>query len=170
MWNLILDFCPFFVGFSTVCVMFEKAFGKMFYVNFPVDLNPFRMGGKFWARKSRKWSSGLILQSKINFLEMFFFRKFRHNRHYFRQFDQNCFFVGNFFFIWHRSRHVVTKAHITFLTSTWEKWQIGRFWPIFDNFERSYLLGQKALAKNFWHVGSPQQLCFTQKIWVQCYG
>ena len=73
MWNLILDFCPFFVGFSTVCVMFEKTFGKLFYVNFLVDLDPFRMGGRFWAKKSRKWSSGLILQSKLNFLEIFYF-------------------------------------------------------------------------------------------------
>ena len=94
----------------------------------------------------------------------FFFREFRHNRHYFRQFDQNCFFCRKIIFhLTQVPSRCDESSHHFFNINVGEmtNWSIL---AIFDKFERSYLLGQKALAENFWHVGIPQQLCFTQKI------
>ena len=90
---LVLNFCPLFIGISTVCLFYERTSGNFLYVNLLLDLDLFPKGGRYWAKKSGNLTSEKFLLSKRNFSGfLVFFREFRLNRHYFRQFDQNCFF------------------------------------------------------------------------------
>ena len=63
--NLIFNFCPLVVDFSTVSLIFEKNLGKLFYVYFLLIFDLFRKRGRYWVKKSRKHTPEVNYTVKI---------------------------------------------------------------------------------------------------------
>ena len=98
----------------------------------------------------------------------FFFRKNRHNRHFFRQTGRNFFIVGKLSFkLWSRF-HTEATPERKLCIWMWELWRNDRFLAIFSYFHPSYLHTYDELEENFLHVCSQQLSCFAQKVSAKC--
>ena len=100
--------------------------------------------------------------------KIFFFPKFRHNRHFFRQTGRKFFIVEKLSFNLWSQFHTGSTPDYKLCTSMWELWRNDWFSAFFSKLDASYLHTYDELVENFLHVRSPQLLCFTQKVWAKC--
>ena len=97
-----------------------------------------------------------IVELKLIFcVKIIFFRKIRHNRHFFRQTGRNFFIVEKCSFKLWSWFHTGATPEGKLCTWMWELWRNGRFSAFFSNFDPSYLNTYDELAENFLHACSP---------------